>query len=365
MIRMSARVERASDFCAWCPRLCRFACPAAQAESRETVTPWGLMSLLRHVRREEVALTAEIGEVFAHCTGCLRCQTWCDHDNDVPEAMWAARRLLVERGVPLPAGVEEAAEAARRGEGPVLPAEVLAAVDPESPVVWLPEGRRVSAPETLAPVARLLEVALGERVALGVPVGERAVYGGGEALREAGYAQEAERWQEEVLKACAGRRLLITESASLAARLHGVASVRVVHLVEALCEGGDRLAAAMPSGGGALAGRRVFFHDSCGVGRRLEHYDGPRALVELFLGRPAEEAWQRRAEAACCGGGGLYAAAAPEGARRAAATLVESMAAQGAEVLVTGEQGCGAHLRGAGEVEVLDVAWLGVIALGL
>jgi Fe-S oxidoreductase len=75
--------------------MCRFACPASEATSREAFTPWGKVSLAALAGRapDESAALA-----FGACTGCLRCQTYCAHANDVPALLYAARAGAVRAG---------------------------------------------------------------------------------------------------------------------------------------------------------------------------------------------------------------------------------------------------------------------------
>ncbi len=61
---------RALRYCTYCPRLCRFACPVAHGESRETVTPWGLMRLLNLVSQNVVEADASVLETLNHCVSC-------------------------------------------------------------------------------------------------------------------------------------------------------------------------------------------------------------------------------------------------------------------------------------------------------
>ena len=85
--RVSEGAAQAAQVCTTCPKLCHFVCPVAEAEARETVTPWGLMRLLELTRRGDVALDAEIGEVWHHCTWCGQCTAWCHHGNEVGQAL--------------------------------------------------------------------------------------------------------------------------------------------------------------------------------------------------------------------------------------------------------------------------------------
>jgi Fe-S oxidoreductase len=343
---MDARLETQTDYCTYCPKLCRFSCPVAEAESRETVTPWGLMSLLRAVRREEVELTAEVGEVFFHCASCLRCQTFCKHEHDVPAAMFAARRLLVDRGVALPEplqGMELRFErhGSHLGPAPELSPEQRAAFAQEGPVVWLPgAAMRVEAVASVVATGRLLELALGQPVVL--LEGDQAgpILDSGWALEEAGFGASARQWRQRLWAAVGARRLVTWDAAWLADEGLG----QVQHPWELLLEaqGALRQRCAEPEG---LKGKRVVYHDASDTGRRQGLYQAPRDLLELALGRPAEELWLHREEALACGAGGHYAQVEPEGAARAAKALLEAARAQGAQVLVTPSVEAARHLR--------------------
>jgi len=88
-------LRRAAELCEFCPKMCRFACPASEVSSREAWTPWGKVSLAALAGRapDESAALA-----FGACSGCLRCQTYCAHANDVPAILYAARATAVRAG---------------------------------------------------------------------------------------------------------------------------------------------------------------------------------------------------------------------------------------------------------------------------
>ena len=88
-------VRRALELCVFCPKMCRFACPVSEATSREAFTPWGKVSLAALSGRSPDPSAAL---AFGACTGCLRCQTYCAHANDVPALLYAARATAVRAG---------------------------------------------------------------------------------------------------------------------------------------------------------------------------------------------------------------------------------------------------------------------------
>src|SRR3954447_26234403 len=85
--------------CVFCPKLCRTACPVSNAEPRETLTPWGKMSMAYFVANESVALAPSFADPAWACTGCFGCREHCDHKNDVTGTLLETRSALVESGV--------------------------------------------------------------------------------------------------------------------------------------------------------------------------------------------------------------------------------------------------------------------------
>ncbi len=80
------------ETCAFCPRLCRAACPVSNAEPREALTPFGKMTSLLSTERDASNLLA-----YA-CTGCGACTTACRHENPVAEVLLEGRAALADAG---------------------------------------------------------------------------------------------------------------------------------------------------------------------------------------------------------------------------------------------------------------------------
>src|SRR5205085_5874167 len=93
-------LRRAAELCEFCPKMCRFSCPVSEATFREALSPWGKVSL---AALSGTAPELSASEAFAGCTGCLRCQQYCAHANDVPRVLYAARATSVRSGTALAA----------------------------------------------------------------------------------------------------------------------------------------------------------------------------------------------------------------------------------------------------------------------
>ncbi len=74
--------------------MCRFACPVALAEARETVTPSKKMELLYLIARGDRKPSSELIEPIYKCTGCLHCFTYCGHKNMIMHVYYSARNEL-------------------------------------------------------------------------------------------------------------------------------------------------------------------------------------------------------------------------------------------------------------------------------
>ena len=88
--------------CTHCPRLCRYACPVAEGEKSETVTPTGLLSMIALMQKGAFSgNAAELAEALDHCTLCGRCTSACVHELE-PRAVVLQGRLALRRGLTPP-----------------------------------------------------------------------------------------------------------------------------------------------------------------------------------------------------------------------------------------------------------------------
>jgi Fe-S oxidoreductase len=354
--KVSARLdphEQPLEYCTYCPKMCRLSCPVAAATGNESDIPWALMSLANHARKGQIALTPEVARGFYDCTGCLLCQKYCLHGNDVPSAMRAARAAAVETGN-APPEVVSAAERFRRN-GSMFPGsdrEALAAslpadtIDPASRSALLVSCLLAGAGKGARDAAEAL-ARTGQACALP----DASLRCCGAPLLDLGYEREFAEvarsnaaalapFERVVCDTSVCARTLEREYPRVGARFH----TRVEDLV-------SRLYLALENGeldGIRKSPRRAIYHDPCHLGRHAGNYDPPRRLAAALFERPVGEfAWSRE-RASCCGGSGGYPFVDPANASRLAAARAEEAREAGYEIIVTASEECGAMLAGAG-----------------
>lgn len=99
--------------CTHCPRLCRFACPVAESEKSEAVTPTGLMSMVSLMQKGGfTGSSSELASALDHCTLCGRCTSACVHEQQ-PRDIVLHGRLELRRGLTPPGWQPEKVRALR------------------------------------------------------------------------------------------------------------------------------------------------------------------------------------------------------------------------------------------------------------
>src|SRR5262249_31196562 len=96
-------VARQLDYCTFCPKMCRHACPVSTASGRETYIPQVKMDGLNQLRLGRSGWTADSTDPLWACTGCRHCTAYCDHGNEPGMVLFTGRAVSVARGVPHPA----------------------------------------------------------------------------------------------------------------------------------------------------------------------------------------------------------------------------------------------------------------------
>lgn len=313
--------------CAYCPKMCRFACPVAEAAPSESLSTWGKMVAGHLVQTQQRPLDEDAARALHACTGCMRCSTFCKHENQVGPALFAARGATVEAGLQ-PRGAATTLATFTQSQNPFgreLATLVAArrALGPVKFQLFPGCSALVKAP---ALVDDVLEVARRFGAPMGVArVSSRCcgypLYAAGahDAFREhaAAMADAMSRVPELTVldPGCALTFLKVYPAfgVKLQTRVHTLVEVLADHLPHA---------PATPP-----LDEVVGYHDACHLGRGLGQYDQPRALLHRAVRQVTEGASVRR-EGGCAGGGGLLPRTMPdvavEVARRQAAEVTPS-----------------------------------------
>ncbi len=330
--------EKEHTYCTYCPKLCRHACPVSTVQGRETTTPWGKMAALHHVDEGNLPLGREVAATFWACTGCMRCKTFCDHDNEVARALAAGRAEAAARGV-----APEAATEAKRAHGE---REARARHEAES-LFGAELGRRtktlyapgctgcVVTPDDARAGAAATQALCGEKE-VGVVAGRCC----GLPLLDAGDPQGFVRAARLFLSEVAGAErvvfsdpgclhaLAVTAPALAGAPLSATGP-QLVHLSELAAGNLTRLSRVN------LGDDEVRYHDPCRLGRGMGIYEPPRQALARVLGRPVGELHQHHEHAECSGAGGLLPRTAPQTARAIAEERSADLALAGGGVIVS------------------------------
>lgn len=336
----------ALETCGYCPKLCRAACPVSEAEPRDSLTPWGKMSLAWFSARGDVEVDRDVAATAWACTGCFSCREHCDHRNEVAHTLEAARAEFRALGL-APAASEAVIagfEAKRRATSDAL-AELARepGVSPTADTALLvgcgyATDHRGEARAAIAVTTRLFGTVRLVDGCCGLPLllaGDRA-----------GFGQSLARLTEQIRGA--PRFVALDPGCALVLAEHGAKT-----LVELAA---TRLDAFHPVPRLA-AYAAVRWQDPCKLGRGLGIYDAPRQLLSRALGRAPDELARVRGEALCSGGGGLLPQTMPEVAGRIAQRRLDEHRDCGGGLLVTGCASSLTSLRGRG-VEVADLVTL-------
>ncbi|MCA8923510.1 MAG: (Fe-S)-binding protein [Planctomycetes bacterium] len=324
------------EVCAYCPKLCRHACPAAEAERSEEATPTHKQQLALKVA-EGAPLDAERARLFFKCSDCGAATAACRHRVPVAASLRLAKADAVERGL--------------------APAEVA----------WLAERFA----ETGSPYA----LSLRDRAAevLGAPAsdGARGYFAGCTALV---HDPDEARAGQELLGLCGGSQVaapsqgccgypldalghsgaFLAQARSMAVALSGFSELVVAGpacawtFARRYAEVGvpfpakvRTLPVALSDALDTIRGRSrrdappLAYHDPCFLARRLGVVREPRALLRACTGRAPLELGYAREHTRCSGGGGGYPLTHPEPARSCAGKLAELVDETEAQVLVT------------------------------
>jgi dimethylglycine catabolism B len=319
-----------AEHCSYCPKMCRYTCPVAEATGLESVTPWGIDRVIAAMARGDELTAGEMLPVWA-CTGCRQCGGACVPGLDLPAHVRAGRRHAVAAGA-VPEGID-----AEAGRDRPLSTALQAGATPGAPTVVFP-GCRSADDDALAAVLGAAGIAY-------------ATVTGCCGARDAdvGLAEAAQQRADMLTGQLADARTIVVADPHCARWLRiDRGDDRVVTLPTFL----TRIVARLPL---QPAGQPVAWHDPCWLGRGMTEYDDARTVVTAAAGHVPAEPEHTRDRSWCTGGGMGYPVTDPDGAAEILRRRAAELRATGAGVTVTACPTAAARLRDAG-LEAFDLA---------
>ncbi len=321
--------------CVFCPKLCRTACPVSNAEPRETLTPWGKMSMAYFVANESVELAPSFAAPAWACTGCFGCREHCDHKNDVAGTLFDARSAMMDHGV-APAAAKRVLEqfsdkSAVLGKSARELAVMPEVDDASGTALLIGCAYARSAPAEARDAIRATAKLVGGPVSLvNVCCGAPLLHAGDKKR----FIQQGEMLAQAVKHKA--RVIVVDAGCASTLRVHHAANgIDLIAPVEHFAELAARELGQLDRIPGLADDGPVRYHDSCQLGRGLGVYDPPRALLARALGRAPDEFERRRGDARCSGAGGLLPVTMPETSQAIARGRVAEHQAQGGGTIVT------------------------------
>ena len=348
--------DRAIDTCTTCPTLCRWSCPVAEAEARETTSPQRLVVLSGFVKRGRIAVEAARALPY-HCSQCGACTEACLHRNDVPMVLAAARSRVLGAGAapqvirevvghfgvsgnPQGTSLEPALDAVlaetghkkvRGGAQVYFPGCTTLELMPEAAVGFL----RATSLSGLSDLA----VRPSSASCCGLPL-----FWAGELE---GFRGHAARFAAQFTGV---KRLVVHDAACAHALIHLYPQVgvrfepEVQHVTQYLLDG-LRAHDAEASTKGPPE-ERLAYADTGSLARGLDITDAPRRLIaKRFRKRVVELDEDTGRAVDCCGASGLLPLTAPETAQAMAEGRLEAFRRSGAAQLAVASPRCAAHLK--------------------
>ncbi|MHB8876873.1 MAG: (Fe-S)-binding protein [Myxococcaceae bacterium] len=325
--------RQAYAYCAYCPKVCRFACPVSEVTRNETTSTWGKMSEAFLVTQAKRPLDEGGAAALYACTGCMRCRTFCAHQNEVGFALFTARAAAIDAGL-APRGALSSLQTFRQHGNPFGEdlAGLAARYRADSPVRY----QLFPGCTALAKAPGLIDDALAVCDALSAPAGVckassrccgYPLYAAGDVD---GFVAHASRIAE-LLKPYPELMVLDPGCAytfkvvyprfgiELSTEVKTIYEVLAAHLEHAP----QTAPLELPSA----------YHDACKLGRGLGQYDQPRRLLAAAVGG-FREAFEAQTEAGCSGGGGLLPRTMPDASVEIAKAQGHRLA-PGGETIVT------------------------------
>lgn len=360
---MFKKFHKEIEFCTYCPKLCRFSCPVANASCSETLTPWGRQSLLHLVASGKQDFNREVALTAYHCASCMLCNEYCDHDLNIPNVMEAARNMAVEKQVE-PVEVADFRLFFMENKNPVgdnLQARVRAILpdkyfNRDAQVIYWPGCSAIyNQPKIITDTFALFDAMGVDYVGCWDGDLQCCAF----PLATLGLKDEYEKQSEQVSKLLAGHKTIISGCPTCVYMFKSRYMEEGKKITSKVYHTTEFLAPLVTSGKLPIKKpypNPVIYHDPCYLGRYLDVYEEPRQLLNEVLREPLIEFSYNHKDSMCCGGGGGLPTVDPALSRQISKDRLREYYEGEEKVLVTACPTCERHFSKWDEsLNVLDV----------
>lgn len=270
-------------YCTFCPKLCRFVCPACEAGADESRTPAFRASVLYMWSKGE-ELPEELLHRIYSCLLCRACKEVCEHEIDVSIYTIEGRAHITKRGLQ-PEGSKRLLELMKANKSPFQ--RVSKESEPSSETVFFPGCTYLNFyPHTVEKVKNMLLDA-GVRFSIFEGCCGFPLYWMGyldEFRKHTSYLKKRLKKVKKVISMCPHCTWYMREQ-----------GFEVEDVLETLTEFVERTGKRRIQG-------EYFYHDPCYRVRYLGEEDVSRFLLSTFLESPPKEFLFSKKETSCCGG---------------------------------------------------------------
>jgi Fe-S oxidoreductase len=341
---LSPPAKKSANYCTFCPKMCHFSCPVAEAEKNEAYTPWGKQQTAKLVSEGVLPMSEENALSAYKCVTCRASQSFCNHKIVVADSLIEFRESAVEGHV-APAEVYGFERKFRRHNNPYGQdlQEKLHELSPSpqpSPVkgegaIFFPTCH------TLALNFSVLKkyFQLFEKLKINsLKIFDEPIQCCGYSLWVLGLKNEFLDLAQIQYHSLKKAETIVVGAPECAWTLKEVyprfkfpLNNKVLTLSEFVGSYLNHFAfRAKP-----VTPIRYFYHDSCYLGRYLQQYDEPRKLLEMVTGFSPQEFSFNREESLCSGAGGGYSLISPDNSLSITRRHLDEMQARGINTLVS------------------------------
>ncbi len=333
------------EFCTTCPKLCRFACPVANAEYRESVTPWGKVSMLYYLSKNYVAHTTENYDLMYHCTGCLMCREFCEHQISVSDLLISGRNRAYDKSRhnrKLDKSLSNI-----KNYGSIFSDNLQENLNASFDSIYFSSHLKVvifagclyssKQIETLKKTIYILEQ-------LGVDY--TGVYNHpeiccGYPLYFSGFHKEFSSYIKKVKRNLSGKKKIIALCPACAYTLKALYPQFDQSLSQQVLTFSEFILPYMraTSRNRKKKTEHYVYHDPCFMSRYLKITEEPREIIRSTGAILSEFLWNRN-NSICCGGGSMFKSTNPEVALDIAKKRIEEYNATGAKAIITSCPSC-------------------------